>query len=409
VARGVERGARCGAVSVATARPPRASAFQHPVFVRLWLGSVASNVGTQMNNVAKAWVLYQLTHSALALGVEGLCFSAPIALLPLVTGGLADRLDRVRIVRVVLVAEAVQAFVLALLAACGLLHPWMLYLTAAIDASRLAVAIPAQGAIVPRVVPSDALQSALAISTATWSSAALIGPAIGGLLLASSGAATVFAVNGATTVLAVLAMSGLPALQPERGDSGLGAGLRYLRSHRRVLRLQWVLLMAMTGVLGVETLLPVMATQTWHTGSVGYGLLRTAPGVAAVVAGFALARMPTPGSRAMPLAMVIAAAGVAGFAAAPPLAAALVVLAVASLAFTVTQVIASTEIAREVPDSLRGRVAALGAVGQNGLAGIGAVAVAGAASGVGAPLALAALALTVLLAGAPAVRHTRQG
>ena len=82
-------------------------------FARLLSGQVVSQVGTQMSNTAGAWILYRLTHSALALGLQGLCFSAPIAVLPLLTGILADRFSRLTLVKATLAAEAAQAFALA--------------------------------------------------------------------------------------------------------------------------------------------------------------------------------------------------------------------------------------------------------------------------------------------------------
>jgi predicted MFS family arabinose efflux permease len=406
-------------MTATAARPRTPGAFSSPAFVRLWSGSVASNVGTQMNNVAKAWLLWQLTHSALALGIEGLCFSAPMTVLPLVSGALADRVDRLALVRVTLVFEAAQALALAVLAAQGALQPWMFYLAAAADATRLAVSLPAQSALVPNLVPAELLQPALAISSATWSSSALIGPAVGGALLAAGGAASVFIVNAVTTLVAVLALVGLgklPPPAPEEHDTvgrQLTAGVTYLRQHRRVLHLQWVLLVSMAGVLGVETLLPIFAADSWHSGSLGYGLLRTAPGVAAVVAGLAMSRThrPTLNGRVIPVSIVGAATALAGFAATPPLAAALVLLGTASLCFTVTQIVAGVEIQRAVPDRLRGRVNALGAVGQNGLAGISAVATSAVAGQTGAGWALAGLSAVVVAATLPPLllSDARQG
>ena len=167
----------------ATAHRPRLGALASAPFARLLSGRVVSQVGTQMSNTAGAWVLYRLTHSALALGLQGLCFSAPIAVLPLLTGILADRFDRLTLVRATLAAEAAQAFALAAIIGAGDLRPWMLYLAAAADACRLAVNIPAQSALLPNVVPADLLLSAMALSTSTWSSAALVGPAVSGALL----------------------------------------------------------------------------------------------------------------------------------------------------------------------------------------------------------------------------------
>jgi DNA-binding PadR family transcriptional regulator len=156
------------------ARPPRLGALACPPFARLLSGQVVSQVGTQMNNTAEAWVLYRLTHSAQVLGLQGLCFSLPIAVLPLFTGVLADRFSRLALVKATLAAEAAQAFGLAALAGTGNLRPWMLYLAAGTDACRLAVGIPAQSALIPNVVPPTALLSALALSSSTWSSSAMV-------------------------------------------------------------------------------------------------------------------------------------------------------------------------------------------------------------------------------------------
>jgi hypothetical protein len=167
-----------------------------------------------MSNTAGAWVLYRLTHSALALGLQGLCFSAPIAVLPLLTGILADRFSRLTLVKATLAAEAAQSFALAAIAGAGDLRPWMLYLAAAADACRLAVNIPAQSALVPNIVPAEMLLSAMALSTSTWSSAALVGPALAGALLTVTGPGLIFAINGACTLVALGARPALRSPSP---------------------------------------------------------------------------------------------------------------------------------------------------------------------------------------------------
>ena len=379
----------------------RLGALAHPPFARLVSGQLVSSVGTQMSNTAGAWVLYRLTHSALALGLQGLCFSAPIAVLPLLTGVLADRFSRLALVKVTLAAEAGQAFALAGVSLAGDLRPWMLYLAAAADAGRLAVSIPAQTALVPNVVPTVLLPSAVALSASVWSSAALAGPAVAGALLAVAGPGLVFAVNGACTLAALGAVASLPASEPGRrtangtGPAELAGGIAYLRDHRRILLLEGVLLIAMTGALGMETLLPVFSAGTWHTGPAGYGLLRMAPGVAAVLAGLGLSMFPASrrGTRYLAIALAGAGAAMAAFAADPPFAAALFLLAGASLCLVSTQVIAGTMVQQVIPDALRGRISALGSAGQNGLAGLAAAAIAVLAAAVGAGRAVTGLAV----------------
>ncbi len=119
-------------------RPRRAQARPRALasrpFARLLSAQVVSQVGTQMNNTAEAWVLYGLTRSPLALGVQGLCFSAPMVVLPLLTGPLADRFDRLTLVRISLAAEAAQALTLSGLAAASDLQAWVLYVASAVDA-----------------------------------------------------------------------------------------------------------------------------------------------------------------------------------------------------------------------------------------------------------------------------------
>ena len=316
----------------AAAARTRLGALACPAFARLLSGQLVTAIGTQMSNTAAAWVLYRQTHSAAALGLQGLCFSLPIAVLPLLTGVLADRFSRTALVKATLAAEAAQAFALAALASAGTLRPWMLYLAAVADAGRLAVSIPAASALVPNVVPSPVLLSALALSSSTWSSSAMIGPALAGALLAA-GPAVVFALNGTCTLVALAAVFSLrpvPVPVPARGTGPArpGGGLAYLREHREVCWLEGVLVVAMTGVLGVETLLPVFAAGLWHAGPGGYGLLRIAPGAGAVLAGAGLSAFPVTG-RARILAAAFAGAGLAmgGFAAGPPFAVAFLLLA----------------------------------------------------------------------------------
>ena len=385
----------------------RLGALAHPPFARLLSGQLVSSAGTQMSNTAGAWVLYRLTHSALALGLQGLCFSAPIAVLPLLTGVLADRFSRRTLVKLTLAAEAGQAFALAAITMAGDLRPWMLYLAAVADAGRLAVNIPAQSALVPNVVPAGLLPSAMALSASVWSSAALAGPAVAGALLTVAGPGLVFAINGGCTLAALGAVASLPGTEPTRrpvngtDPAGLAGGIAYLRSHRPIAWLEGILLIAMTGALGVETLLPVFSAGTWHTGAAGYGLLRMAPGIAAVLAGLGLSMFPVARRATLYLAIGFAGAGagMAAFAAGPPFALALVLLAGASLCLVITQVIAGTMIQQSIPDALRGRISALGSAGQNGLAGLAAAGTAGLAAAVGPGRAVTGLAAATAGAG----------
>lgn len=157
----------------------------------------------------------------------------------------------------------------------------------------------------------------------------------------------------------------------------------------------------MTGVLGVETLLPVFAAGTWRMGSAGYGLLRMAPGIAAVLAGLGLSFFPPAGRRtlARTAAFVGAGAAIAGFAAGPAFVLVLLLLTGGSLCLAVTQVIAGIMVQQATTDAMRGRISALGSAGQNGLADIAAAATTGLAARIGPNLAVGTLAAITAIVG----------
>ena len=377
-------------------------ALRHRLFVQLWVGGVVSAVGTQMSNVAKAWVLYQLTGSATALGIEGLCFSVPMMVLPLLTGPIADKLDRTALCRWTMTAEAVISGGLTVAAVTGLLSPWLLYVTAALEATRLAIDIPARSSLIATVVPPADLHSAQSLSSTVFSASALVGPAVGGVILAVGNPAWVFAANGVSCVIALIMFRGMPASGREhRAPARLGDGLRFAFRHRIVLRLQAVLLTTGSLAIGVETLLPILATTQWHGGSVSYGLLRVAPGLAAVAAGLVLGRSRAPRSPGRTIARCVAAAG-AAFAAvsmSPWLAGAFVLLAAGSVAASAAQVHTLTRLQQIATDDIRGAISGMTAMTMSGFAGVAAAAMALAAAGAGPAPVVAVVAVLAVLAG----------
>lgn len=384
-------------------RLPVPAALRYGAFTRLWAGSIASSVGTQMNAVAAAWALYTLTHSTLALGIQGLCFSVPIALLPLVAGPIVDRLDSRMVLQTTLIVEAATAGGLAVAAATGQLRPWLLYAVGVVDASRLSFAIPAQTALTPLLVPKDKLLSAQSLSMAAWSSSALVGPAVGGLLLARTSPSIVFAANAAATLIAAAAVYTLhlPAATVPTSGSRPTEGLRYALRHRWVLGYQAVLICTNTVAIGTETLLPALTINQWHSSSNGYGLLRAAPGAAAVAIGIGMSLIDHPPRRPtvqITCGLIVMGIGLPLFTHMPTLPTAWLTLAAVSLAVTATQIITGTTLQQQVPQAYLGALGGLTAISMSGLAGIGAAATASAAQAIGPRAAvLATAAITVPL------------
>lgn len=396
------------------------AALRQPSFVRLWAGSIVSSVGTQMSNVAKLWVLYLLTHSAFALGLEGLCFSVPILVLPLVAGPITDRVDRRTVLKFTMAAEAAEAGALAAVAVAGAWHPWIIYLTAGLEAGRMAFDIPARTALTVALVPGEALLSAQSLSAVVWSSAALVGPAVGGILLAATSAAVVFAINGLSTAAALAAFFPLQraSLNAVPGDAdtptGMTGGLRFAGGHQELLGLAAVLAATSTLMIGTESLLPVLDRTLWHGGSAAYGLLRMAPGMAAILAGAGLSTMAPVRrpARAITIGLAGGCAGLIAFTEAPVLVAAIVLLVLASLALTLAQIQVVTRIQQVTPDQLRGAISGLSAISQSGLGGVAAAGLAMIAESLGARTTITTVAavtgLAALLRRALAARKSGQ-
>jgi MFS family permease len=388
-------------------------ALRYPLFARLWVGSIVSSVGTQMSNTAKLWVLYALTHSAFTLGLDGLCFSVPIVILPLVTGPACDRVDRRTVIKASMAAESLEAAALAAVAAAGVLRPWIIYLAAATEAARLAFDIPARTALTTELVPGDALLSAQSLSAVVWNSAALVGPALGGLLLASTGATVVFAVNSISTL--IVGISFLPvgrARLPAADDDlriGLGDGLRYAFAHRELLVLESILLAISTVALGTETLLPVLDHVLWHGGPIGYGMLRAAPGIAAVLSGVGVASMRPARhpARTIAFSLTSACAGLIAFSLAPLLAVGCILLALAFVAISVCQILVATQVQQVTPGRRRSAISGFNAITQSGLAGIAAAGMALTATSLGARTVIMAVAAVTTITGVITLRMYR--
>lgn len=377
-------------------------ALHYPDFCRLWLGSVVSNTGTQMNNVAKAWILFQLTNSAAALGLEGLCFSLPIALVPMLAGPVVDRVDRLTVIKAAYLVEIVEAIALAIAAGTGRLSPWMIYTAAGVAAVRLSFAIPAGSALVPGLVGETALLSAQSLSAVGWTSSALIGPAIGGALLSQGGATIVFAVNGFCTLCALVALRRVRPMrsldrQKNKLDGRLMDGIRHIRRSREVSSLMALVFLISTLLIGTETLLPVLNSQIWDAGSMGYSLLRMAPGIAAITVALWLSIKSTVARpfRIVGLGVLVACASLIAFVEAPSFSVAVPLLALGTVGLIRAQVVVATQTQLRTPDSLRGAVGGITAIGQSGLAGIAAAGIAIAATSVGPAVAEIIMAISV--------------
>jgi MFS family permease len=357
----------------------RFAALHSRNFRILWAGLIFSNVGGQMQMIAESWLILQLTKSPLALGIVSICFGVPMIALPMIGGAVADRFDRITILKFTQAEELIVPLILAGVIASGHLQVWMLYAGAVCGGTMLAFDSPARQALLPGLVPSEDLMNATALMSAVWTGALLVGPALGGVLLGSLGAAWLFAINGITTISVVVAIYSLRDVrtrkegQAESPLNRLIGGVRYAMAHRGVLAL--LALTLATGLLGrsYSTLLPVFARDLWHTGPRGYGLLLMAPGAGALIGAFSVAALGDVKhkGRLVLIANAVYCLCLILFALVPPFLAGMALLVVAGVASTAFGAAIGTMLQFATPGALRGRVMSLYTVAVIGGASLG--------------------------------------
>lgn len=379
----------------------RYPALQNAGFRALWMGLIVSNVGTWMQNVAQSWLVYRMTgHDPLWLGWLALAFAIPMVVLPPIGGIVVDHLPRVRLLFFTQTSALVLAALLAALTWSGHLRPWHLVASQAIGGTLLAFDNPARQALVPDLVARAELQNALSVNAATFTGAALVGPAIAGALLDRIGAAWLFLLNAVSYLAVIVALFRLRGT-PERrakgapGMRGLVGGFAYAAKDKVVLAL---LALAAVGAICARSypqLLPVYAADRFHSGARAYGALLSAGGAGALIGAFGLSS-----ARDLRRKGAVLAAGGAtlvvslvAFATTSSLAVAVVVLVTAGASSTVFTTMIATVIQLRAPSELRGRVISLYVVTLIGLpylGSLGVAAVARALGGAGAGAAVGA-------------------
>jgi predicted MFS family arabinose efflux permease len=269
--------------------------LRHRNFRLLVIGALLSNAGDFMQNVAQAWLVWHLTGSAFLLGVVGFFDSVPRLFLGALGGALTDRLDRRRLLVVTQVLGMVQAFVYWFLVYFKLIQYWHVLILACFLGIVNTVNQTARQSLVNGLVPKEDLSNAIALHASVFNLSRILGPSIGGLVIALVGVAGCFFVN-ALSFLGLIATLVCMELPPWNAPpTGLGLwmevqqGFRYLRTNSRMFSI--VVLSYVVALVGAPyvTFVPVFATNILHVGASGFGLLMSAPGVGATVAGLWLA------------------------------------------------------------------------------------------------------------------------
>jgi MFS family permease len=335
-------------------------------FRLLWAGQVISSVGRQVTVVTLPYQLFLATGSALSIGALALVQLVPLLAFSLYGGAVADAVDRRRLLLITQSVLAVTSVALAVLAITPHVSIVLVYVVAFVAATVSAVDQPARTSSVPRLVPRERLTMAIALNQAGFQTAGVVGPAIGGLLIATAGPGGAYLVDAVTYGASLAALAVIAPIPPLRGAirPGLAAvaeGLRFARSRPAILGTFIVDLDAM--IFGMPSaLFPILALTVFHAGAQGYGLLAAAPAAGALVGALLtgwVSRIRLQG-RAVYIAVAVWGLAITGFGLATfSLPLALVLLAVAGGADVVSAVFRATILQLSTPDELRGRLSAL--------------------------------------------------
>jgi predicted MFS family arabinose efflux permease len=320
-----------------------------------------------MQTVSQAWLVLQLTGSPFRLGLLGTLQFGPILLLSVVSGALADRIPARRVLIATQSVLATQALALGALVATGHAAYWQIAALALLVGLANVADQPARQAFVMRLVGKDDVVSAVALNSAAFNGARIIGPAVAGLLIAQYGVVPGFVANGVgfLVVIAVLRSLEEPGLPARAGGTTMreeiGEGLGYAARHPRVRLLLGLLFVISLCVFNFTVYVPLLARTVLRLGPEGFGFLMAALGVGAVAGALTLGAR---GAAQPTTAVLFGAAGVAlacllGLAAARHFWVAVPLLFVTGFAGIVLTASCNTALQLGAPEALRGRVMSL--------------------------------------------------
>jgi len=347
-------------------------AFNHRNYRLFFIGQAISLIGTWMQQVAQSWLILTLTHDPIWLGVIVAAQFLPVLVFGLFAGVIADSWPKRRLLLVTQVTKMILAFIVFVLVVTGSIQVWMLVLIALALGVANAVDMPVRQSFGIEMVGREDLINAVALNSAMFNGARVIGPAIGGIVIATLGIAPAFlfdALSFLAVIVGLLMMreqdlhgTGVAIRRPESFSAvieSLREGITYVRTTPIVLLATVTVGVVSTVAMNFQVLIPPFAESTLGVGADGFGFLMAASGAGSLTAALWLAF----GGRAKPLLLCLgavllgAAEIVLGFTTIYALC--LTLMFTAGFGAILMATSANTTIQLNVPDVLRGRVSAV--------------------------------------------------
>jgi MFS family permease len=346
--------------------PGALRALGHRNFRLFWSGQLISLVGTWMQTVARAWLVLELTHSSFWLGMVGFATSLPSLLLTLWAGAVVDSVPKRALIITTQAIAMVCSFVLGVMTLSGAVELWHVLAISLLMGAAFAFDAPARQAFTVEMVGKHDLMNAVALNSAIFNGARVLGPSVGAILLAWKGPGWAFMANGVSyiAVLAGLLMMRVPRHKPKRESAGrterILEGLRYVRAHEHLGTLMLIVAIVSIFAFPYTVLMPVFADNILHVGEHGYGVMMAVAGVGSLLGALSLTvqsgrdttrrgRIIFTGVIGLPLALGV-------FALSNSYIVSLLALVVVGWTMISINATINTLVQTSVPDELRGRV-----------------------------------------------------
>jgi MFS family permease len=275
----------------------RFRSLRHRDFRLFWSGQLVSLMGTWMQTVAQGWLMHRLTDSPAMLGLLGFAQFIPVTIFSLFAGVLADRMDKRKLIFITQSFAMLQAVAMALVVTLGVVQPWMILVLAFMLGTVNAFDLPGRQSYFIEMVGRDDLSNAIALNSAAFNIARVLGPAVAGILVGWVGEQACFWVNAASfvAVIASLMMIRTPSRPTVVGGlretvETLGEGIRYALDVAPIRNL--LLLLGFAAGFGFQymVLLPVYARDVLHVGPREFGLMVSTFGLGSLLAAVAMTR-----------------------------------------------------------------------------------------------------------------------
>jgi MFS family permease len=269
--------------------------LRHRDFRLFWFGQMISLVGTWMQNVAHGWLVFRLTNSPFLLGAVSAFAGLPILFFSLPAGVLADRVKKRKFIIFTQTGAMILAFILAFLTFTGLVRVWHVMFLALCLGFVTAFDAPTRQAFIKEMVGKEDLLNAIALNSAIFNGARILGPAIAGILISLTGEAGCFFINGLSYIAVIIGLNLMrmkDVVSQSKNSSFLISfkeGVSYIIGNKRGLAL--ILMVSSMSIFGFSyaVLMPVFARDILKAGASGLGFLMSAAGIGAITAGLGLA------------------------------------------------------------------------------------------------------------------------